>query len=87
MAVTANARNGITKTFLTLWYCSKITQKRIESLKESKYTYNRIYFQNQVQKPNILKATRELGPPVILYITESKPAILVNCIALFVHKK
>ena len=26
IAVTANARNGITKTFLTLWYCSKIIQ-------------------------------------------------------------
>ena len=37
MAVIADASNGITKIFLTLWYCSKIIQKRIESLKESKY--------------------------------------------------
>ena len=37
----------------------------MESLKESKYTNHN--FQNHVQKPNILKATRELGPLVIIH--------------------
>ena len=34
-----------------LRYCSKITQKRIEYVKESIYNQNKFYIQDQVQKP------------------------------------